>query len=73
MPKPVRDALGAIPDGPDYRGFGPQSVCLCGNDTLAVAVRFHDDRISFYFLDGRCLECGSYLLVPTDEDSVACG
>lgn len=66
--KPVRVAFNEIPDGPDYTEFGPQHVCLCGNDTLAIAARFDDNQIAFYYLDGRCLTCGSYLTVPTEGD-----
>ena len=66
--KPVRVAFNEIPDGPDYTEFGPQHVCLCGNDTISVAARFDDNEISFYYLDGRCLTCGSYLTVPHAGD-----
>jgi hypothetical protein len=68
VPKPVKVAFNEMPDGPDYTWAGPQHTCLCGNDTLAVAARFSDNEISFYFLDGRCLTCGSYLIVPTEGD-----
>lgn len=70
--KPVKVAFNEIPDGPDYTWAGPQHTCLCGNDTLAVAARFDDNRISFYFLDARCLSCGSYLTVPTEADDQPC-
>jgi hypothetical protein len=69
VPKPVKVAFNEMPDGPDYTWAGPQHTCLCGNDTLAVAARFDDNKISFYFLDGRCLTCGSYLTVPSEDDN----
>ena len=67
MSKPVNLALGEIEVGPDYTWAGPVEACLCGNDTIALAVRFHDNEIAMYFTDGRCLSCGSYLTVPAGE------
>lgn len=68
VPKPVRVAFNELLDGPDYTWAGPSEMCPCGNDTLAIAVRFHDGEIGMYFVDGRCLSCGSYLTVPAGGD-----
>lgn len=54
--------------GPDLRWAGPTHQCLCGNDLLAVAVRFEDSQVAFYLLDVRCLACGAYLIAPTEID-----
>lgn len=67
VPKPVRVAFNELKDGPDYTWAGPSEMCPCGNDTLAIAARFHDGEIGMYFVDGRCLSCGSYLTVPAGE------
>ena len=67
VPKPVRVAFNELIDGPDYSWAGPTEVCPCGNDTFALAVRFHEGEIAMYFVDGRCLTCVSYLVVPAGE------
>lgn len=54
--------------GPDLRWAGPTHVCMCGNDLFAVAVKFVEGEIAFYFLDVRCLACGAYLIAPTEID-----
>ena len=54
--------------GPDYRWIGPTHVCACGCDLFAVAARFEDRAVAFYFLDARCLSCGAYVVVPCEVD-----
>lgn len=56
-------------NGPDYRWVGPTHVCACGCDLFAVAARFEDRQVAFYFLDARCLSCGAYITVPCEADS----
>ena len=68
-PKPWSYLFNELSDGGvDLRAFGPTHVCVCGNDQFAVVARFHDHQIAFYLLDGRCLACGSYLIVPCEAD-----
>lgn len=55
-------------DAPDYRWAGPTHECLCGGDLFAVAARFYEGKVAFYFTDARCLTCGSHLRAPTEAD-----
>lgn len=54
--------------GTDLRGFGPLFVCTCGNDTFSILARFADYKISWYFLDGECINCGNLIRVPCEVD-----
>ena len=55
-------------DGPDYRWAGPTHVCLCGNQSFATVVIFHDRQPAMYFVDVRCLACHAHLIAPTEAD-----
>jgi hypothetical protein len=55
-------------EGPDYRWIGPTHLCACGCDLFAVAARFEDKQVAFYFLDTRCLACGAFLTAPCEAD-----
>jgi uncharacterized protein YbjT (DUF2867 family) len=71
MPKPWSALFSTLQeDGPDHRWAGPTHMCLCGCDLFALACRFHEGEVAFYFLDARCLACGAYLTAPTEDDDV---
>lgn len=55
-------------DGPDYRWAGPTHQCLCGNESFATVVIFHERQVGMYFTDVRCLACGAFLIAPTEAD-----
>ena len=55
-------------EGPDYRWIGPTHLCACGCDLFAVAARFEDKQVAFYFLDTRCLAGGACLTAPCEAD-----
>lgn len=67
QPVPVHELLGGA-EGKDLRWAGPTSACICGCDLIAVACIFADKQIGMYFLDGKCMNCGAILRLPTEID-----
>jgi hypothetical protein len=59
----------AVKSTADYRGV-PTHACPCGQKVFEVLVVFDDYEISLYTLDGKCVECGALVTVPTPLDRV---
>ncbi len=45
------------------------SVCPCGCKLFRIIASFDDYEIASYSTDGECLECGTYVKVPTPIDN----
>ena len=55
---------------PDYRWMGPAFQCVCGCDMFGIAATFDREtrQPGFYLLDGRCMQCGAFVTMPTPID-----
>lgn len=56
------------PFGTDLRGLGPLHVCPCGSQVFNVMASFEDYDLTWYFLDGTCVNCGNLVTVPCPVD-----
>ena len=54
--------------GSDLRELGPIHVCPCGSQVFSVMASFEDYELSWYFLDGTCVNCGNLVTVPCPVD-----
>jgi hypothetical protein len=54
----------------DLRGNPIGSICMCGSELFTAIVGFDEGEISFYFLDGECVDCGSLVTLPTPIDDI---
>lgn len=69
--KDIRDLMhhGNYSRSMDLRGI-PVVECVCGCNIFLALVAFDDNReLSFYFLDGECVNCGSLVTLPTPIDT----
>ena len=57
--------------GSDLRAFGPVHVCPCGSQVFNIMATFEDYELSWYFLDGTCVNCGNLVTVPCPVDKDA--
>lgn len=48
----------------DYRGVYLGDRCLCGSELFHLIGSFENGELTFYFLDGECLNCGSLVTLP---------
>ena len=55
----------------DMRSLGPTHVCPCGGTVFETIVSFYDYEISWWFLDGKCINCGNLLRLPCPVDRPA--
>lgn len=53
----------------DYRGI-PTAMCICGSTMFDATIQFDesDYTINWYWLDGKCHECGSLVTLCTEID-----
>lgn len=56
------------PFGADLRQLGPIHVCTCGSQVFNIMASFEDFEISWYFLDGTCVNCGNLVTLPCPVD-----
>jgi len=54
--------------GSDLRELGPIHVCPCGSQVFSIMASFEDYELSWYFLDGTCVNCGNLVIVPCPVD-----
>ena len=54
--------------GSDLRELGPIHVCPCGSQVFSIMASFEDYELSWYFLDGTCVNCGNLVTVPCPVD-----
>ena len=54
--------------GSDLRQLGPIHVCPCGSQVFSIMASFEDYELSWYFLDGTCVNCGNLVTVPCPVD-----
>ena len=52
----------------DLRNLGPTHICTCGCTVFETIVSFEDYEISWWFLEGTCLNCGNKLTLPCPVD-----
>lgn len=59
----------------DLRDYGPirpgndgLHKCLCGSDMFLVVMSFYNYEVNSYLTEGRCVECGAKVIVPTEVD-----
>ncbi len=62
---PFLDLRDYGPLGQDCRGH---HTCLCGSDMFLAVVSFNDYEIGSYMTEGRCVECGAKVILPTKID-----
>lgn len=48
----------------DLRGTYLGDSCLCGSDLFHIIGSFFEGELTFYFLDGECVNCGSLVTLP---------
>ena len=70
LPKFRRKAQDTLPEpfGADLRGLGPLHVCPCGSQVFNIMASFEDYELTWYFLDGTCVNCGNLVVVPCPVD-----
>ena len=54
--------------GSDLRQLGPIHVCPCGSQVFSIMASFEDYELSWYFLDGTCVNCDNLVTVPCPVD-----
>ena len=54
--------------GADLRSFGPTHTCVCGSMMFTTVVMFEDYELSFWSLDGECVDCGAFVTLPCPVD-----
>lgn len=64
--------------GPIRPGLDGQHSCVCGSDMFLAVMAFHNYEINTYLTEGRCVECGAKVILPTvlddpdyDEDEMS--
>lgn len=63
----LQDILDMEADQMDLRGT-PTHECICGSRFFDVPVSFDNFEIATYYLDMRCVDCGSIYTAPTPLD-----
>ena len=66
------NSLFGVHSNEDHTSLGPLLECLCGSEMFMVAAWFDPDtrEIGGYILDGKCLQCGAVVQLPTPMDQV---
>ena len=57
--------------GTDLRQLGPTHLCPCGSQVFYIMASFDDYELSWYHLDGECVNCGNLVTVPCPVDREA--
>ena len=59
-----------IPDkfGADLRSLGPTHICPCGCSVFETLVAFEDYELSWWYLEGTCLNCSNKVILPCPVD-----
>lgn len=55
----------------DMRDLGPTHICPCGSTVFETLVSFENYEISWWFLDGKCLNCANLVKLPCPIDNPA--
>ena len=63
--------LQLLPDefATDMRDLGPTHICPCGCTVFETLVSFENYEISWWFLDGKCLNCANLVKLPCPVDN----
>lgn len=57
-----------ITPGIDTRGIPSHECINCGSNVFEIRAGFEDYEISFWFTEGRCVQCKAPVTVPTPCD-----
>ena len=52
----------------DLRAIGPTHVCSCGCNVFKSLIAFDDYEISWWYLEGECLNCDAKVILPCPVD-----
>lgn len=54
--------------GADLRSLGPVHACTCGCQMFTSIVMFEEYELSWWSLDGECVNCGNWVTLPCPVD-----
>lgn len=68
--QPCKETGQMIPDkfASDLRDLGPTHICTCGCNVFKSLIAFEDYEISWWYLEGECLNCGNKVTLPCPAD-----
>lgn len=52
----------------DLRAVGPTHICVCGCNVFKGLVAFEDYELSWWYLEGECLNCDAKVILPCPID-----
>jgi len=53
---------------PDLRSIGPTHTCICGCTVFETIISFEDYFVSWWFLEGTCINCDAKVTLPCPVD-----
>lgn len=53
----------------DLRGQYLGDTCVCGGNLFHILGSFEEGILTFYFLDGECVNCGSFVTLPYPKEA----
>ena len=52
----------------DLRAVGPTHICVCGCNVFKGLMAFEDYELSWWYLEGECLNCDAKVILPCPVD-----